>query len=429
MPSIGFRLTHGVQVCLLLALPLTAAEPYTAGDLVRLALERSRLLAAEKQRVAEARGALRQAGLRPPLSLDLGGATGQPLGSPGKEEFSSGVSQAIETGGKRDKRVGVADKAVALAEAEVAERAWLLVGQVRLRHAEALAEQARIAVLEKLAGSHRESLKLMQARVAQGDAAPLEAQLVAVEIGRVESQRRSAAGRLEVALTDLRRLCGLESSAPLSLAGEAGQAPLRTLEEWQKLALDRRPDLAAARAAAAQGEAGKALAASQSKADLTVGARYAFRRNQFEGLYGVTAAGQTAPIRDHDNMLEFGVSIPLFASSRNKGNVEAAEARAGQAEWQLRHLEASIPLEVAAAWQRVEAARASLQLLESDVLAQSEKNLEVIRQAYGLGQLRLLDVLNEQRRVMESSLAAVDARAEVQRGMAELEQAAGGEIR
>src|SRR5882757_251528 len=115
-----------VSVALLL-LPLcsTAAPPqsgqaYAVNDLIQTAIEKNRELLVLRQRVAEAQGLLRQAGVRPASSLQFGGATGRPFGSAGKEEYSAGYSQPIEAGGKRDKRVQVAEKGVLLAGAELA---------------------------------------------------------------------------------------------------------------------------------------------------------------------------------------------------------------------------------------------------------------------------------------------------------------------
>jgi len=50
----------------------------------------------------------------------------------------------------------------------------------------------------------------------------------------------------------------------------------------------------------------------------------------------------------------------------------------------------------------------------------------VIREAYKLGQLRLLDVLNEQRRLVDTQMAYIDAQADAARTWAELQRAAGG---
>ncbi len=65
-------------------------------------------------------------------------------------------------------------------------------------------------------------------------------------------------------------------------------------------------------------------------------------------------------------------------------------------------------------------------LFRDGVVGQSARNLAVVREAYQLGQLRLLDVLNEQRRLTDNELAFLDARAQVARAFAELERTTGG---
>ena len=62
------------------------------------------------------------------------------------------------------------------------------------------------------------------------------------------------------------------------------------------------------------------------------------------------------------------------------------------------------------------------------VLSQSERNLAVARQAYPLGPLRILDVLHEQRRLIETHLAYLDAQSELFQSFAELERSVGGSI-
>ncbi|MGH9785182.1 MAG: TolC family protein, partial [Terriglobia bacterium] len=92
------------------------------------------------------------------------------------------------------------------------------------------------------------------------------------------------------------------------------------------------------------------------------------------------------------------------------------------------HLEGVIRLEVEAAFRRWEAANRALEILNHGVIGPSEKNLAVVREAYSLGQLRILDVLNEQRRLIDTQLAYLDAQSELFQSFAELERAAGGSI-
>jgi outer membrane protein, heavy metal efflux system len=421
----------------ILILPLSAAaaaqpagQPYTVNDLIQAAAERNRELLAVRQRIAEARGFLRQAGVRPASSLQLEVATGSPLGSPGKEEYSAAYSQPIETGGKRDKRLRVAEKGVGLAEAELAERTLRLATEIKLRYQDAATDEARLAALDRLIGTWRESLKLIEARVREGDAAPLDSRLLLVEVSRAEAQKRTVAGRLQVALSDLRRLCGFGAAESLVLAGFARprESLPFALADLQSKAIEQRPDLRAARLQEARGAAEVSLTGALGRPDVTLSAQYALRNERIGNLYGLTASGQPAPLKDQDNILTFGVSLPLLARRRNLGNLEAAAAQAAGSRSLRQHLEASIPIEVEAAWQHWDAAAESLRILDTGVLRQAEKNLDVIRQAYGLGQLRLLDVLNEQRRLIDTRMAYIDAESDLRRALIEMERAVGGDL-
>ena len=57
-----------------------------------------------------------------------------------------------------------------------------------------------------------------------------------------------------------------------------------------------------------------------------------------------------------------------------------------------------------------------------------EKNLNVMRQAYNLGELRLIDILNEQRRLLDTELSYIDAQGDLFHAYSELEQATGGSL-
>jgi cobalt-zinc-cadmium efflux system outer membrane protein len=92
------------------------------------------------------------------------------------------------------------------------------------------------------------------------------------------------------------------------------------------------------------------------------------------------------------------------------------------------YLERNIPLEVESAYRRWSAANESLKVLQTGVLDQSAANLNVIRESYKLGQLRLLDVINEQRRLVDSQMQFIDVQADAARTRAEVERAVGGNL-
>ena len=404
-------------------------RPRTTSEIVQLALEQNRELQAARQRVAEAQALFRQAGVRLNPTVELEGATGRPLGTHGEEEFSAGYFQPLETAGKRDKRTTLGQSGVALAEAELEERTRQLVFDVKTRIAEVRAAQAKSEALSRLLTAAQDSARLTKARVAEGDAAALEEQLLLTEVARTQAQKATFTGRAASALTDLSRVAGFgASSGRLALVDDAPSERDLSLEDLKTRALAARGDLRVARAAEAQAIAGVELARAEGVPDLTAFAKYTHRTSTFENLFGLTTTGGLSPLVDRDNVLTAGVSIPLFVPRRNQGNVDAAMARLNAARLQREHLEASVPYEVESAYQRWVAARETVALFRQGVIGQSAKNLDVMRQAYGLGELRLLDVLNEQRRLIDTELAYIDAQTELAEAAADLERIVGSDL-
>jgi cobalt-zinc-cadmium efflux system outer membrane protein len=380
-----------------------------------------------RQRVAQAQGLARQAGVRPAPTVEAEGASGRPFGSVGEEQFSAAFVQRVEALGKRKGRQNVAEVSVALAEAEVDERSIQLAYEIETGYLSTVYERERIAVLDRVSESLRESRRLTEARVREGDAAPLEAQLLAVEQSRADAQRADATGRLIVAELELRRLTGLAPSDSLPAIGPptGGKAAL-LLEELISRAREKRADLRSARLLEQQGDAGTTLAKAEARPDVTLSARYAHNNTRLDNQYGFTSDGVRTPLRDQYNTLSVGISVPLMTQRRSQGAIEAAAAGAAGARLRREYLESSIPLEVQSAYERWTAAMRTRDVLRDGVVGQSTKNLAVVREAYQLGQLRLLDVLNEQRRLTDTELLYLDARVAVARALADLERVTGG---
>ena len=420
-----------IFLCVMLAMPIGVIaqqiSPPTVDDLVRTGLARNKSLLAIRERIDEAQGTLTQAGVRPAPVLDFKGATGKPLGTYGEEQYGAGFSQSIETFGKRSKRIQVASFGVAQAEAELQESSATLAYEIRSAASERRAEQQKLALLDEAAKVNAEAQRLTEARVHEGDVAPLEANLLRVESNRVLVLRRSVQARLTTAELNLRRLSGLlanEALPPTDLIAPAAE----NLDSLKTKALESRADLRAARLQEEQSQAGVQLAKANGKPDVDLSVGYARQYSQFDDLFGQTPTGAIAPLRDRDDILSFGVSIPLRTRRSVRGDVQAATARTSGARLRREYLERSIPIEVESAYQRWTAANESIDLLRSGVVDPSTSNLQVIREAYKLGQLRLLDVLNEQRRLVDTEIAFIDAQADATRSWAEVERAIGGNL-
>jgi len=399
----------------------------TAQNLVETALQRNREYLAAKAKLSEADALLRQAGIRPTPSVEIETATGKLLGSAGESEFSAAYFHTIETAGKRNKRIQVAQRALELARAEVDERRRQLTFEVKTRYAQAVTEQLKVATINRLVPVNRESYQMTVTRVELGDAAPIEQRLLATDMNRSEAQQTMFGARYDAALLDLKNAVGLSKSDNLELPADADlqltTAP--ALELLIDYALQNRPDLRILAAAQDQAAAEAEQARSEGTPDLTASARYTHTNSRFDQL-GLSPTGGTVPLVDHDNVATFGLAVPLFTKKRTEGAVSAAMARKTQAELRIDHLRQVIPQEVEASYRRWTGSQRMLQILKTGVIQQSENNLMVIREAYRLGQLRLFDVLNEQRKLIETELTFVDAQSEAAQALAELEKAVGG---
>jgi cobalt-zinc-cadmium efflux system outer membrane protein len=417
-----------IVVAASLARGQSSPSPLSGADLVEIAIQRNREFLAVRERIAETQGLLRQAGIRPAPAVEFQESTGNPLGSPGNQAFTVGYFHPIETFGKRAKRIAVAQKSTGLADADVADRLRLLTFDVKVRYAQAVTEQQKLQAIQRLLSTNRDYYHLTEMRIERGDAPPLEGQLFLTDLNRVEAQQVVLAGSADRALFELRKVVGVSPPEPLPLQNAVLPAFDRAnLAQLQEQALRTRPDLRTLRMMEEQALAEADLARAEGRPDLTASARYSRTNSSFD-QFGFNSAGQQTQIRSTDNILTFGLSVLLFQPNRNQGAIEAARARSAAARLRREHLDSVIRLEVESSFRRWDAAKRAVEILSRGVIGQSETNLEVIRQAYTLGQLRILDVLNEQRRLIETQLAYFDAQSELLQSFAELERSVGGTI-
>ncbi len=398
-------------------------------QLVELALARNADLLATRQRTLEAQGLLRQAGFRPNPGVEASVSSGPLLGSRGEHEVTVGYAHTFELGGKLGRRVEVAQRVADLAELEVADRQRELIADVKGRYAEALAALRNLDTASRLLELSEQGHRLIQARVAQGEAPRLEQGLLRVEVARLASDRVLFESQADRAVLELKTLAGLNPDEPLNLTGEWDMPPITiSADEAIARALTARPDLLAARREEELRQAELRLARAEAAPDVIGFARYIRTRSQFD-QFGLSATGTRVPIRDRDNLLSAGVSIALPVRNRNQGNIQAATARANAARLRREFLEQVVRRQARAAYGRYVAARRALEILDRDAVNQAKENVEAMRASYGLGETRLLDLINEQRRLVDTQRAYTEIARECDLAQVELERAVGTPLR
>lgn len=394
----------------------------SSSDLVRRASQSNREIAAARLDITRARARLTQAGLRPNPTLDFEQTTGRLTGSAGESETSVGVAVPLELGGQRRRRVELARAEIEAVEAEVADRERRLAVEVRALYAEALSALRELEITENLNNIDVKTTSFVQARVNEGESAPIDLSLLRVEVDRLRSRRALVEGRLRSSLVRLKGLVGIPAEETLRLAEDLDAPvlprPPASLEAAVEIALRNRPDLRLARLNEEVAQAGLRLARAQSAPEVTAFTKYTVSR----GVFDDTPVGV---LTDKDRLLTFGVSVGLPVFNKNQGAKAEAAAAISQATARREFLEAVVRSEVQSAYARYEAARAALTTYEQGVIERSQENVRLIRAAYELGHFSITDLLNEQRRLVDSQRDFTEALSEQYRALADLQAAVG----
>lgn len=381
----------------------SAGTTSTADTLVRRALTSNRELAAARLDVTRARARLRQSGLLPNPVLEVE-QTGGALGiSKGEVERRAEISVPIEYGGKRGRRIDVAEAELRATEAFVADRERRLAADVRRLYVEAIAATRELSFTNELTQIDTEIGNVLQIRVREGDAPPLEESLLRVEIDRLRSRRAMLEGRRRAAELQLLTVIGLPADERIVLADGYGDGvTVPTAEDAVRLALERRPDLRAADLNIAAAEAGLRLSNAQALPEITVFGGYAKGRSGFDD----TPVG---PLTDQDQLFNAGVGISLPIFNRNQGAKAEAAAAIEQAK-RLRELtELQIRAEVESARARYRAADAAVEVFRQGVIERSAANVRTMRAAYEAGAFTISEFLAERRRLVDAQRELTEA--------------------
>lgn len=404
-----------------------AQDGLSVERLIALGISRRADLLAARQRLAIAEGRVRQAALRPNPTLDAEYGSPRFLGGEPERDFSVGVTQVFELGGKRSRRVAVAELELNQIRAEIAALERELSVGIRSAYVGAISSARQLDVLEKLIASNEELLRATEARLNEGDVAPLDLNLVRVENDRLKVQVIQARGELETQLLQLRTLIGADISEPLRIAPQPERPPRfdTGLSELTEIALRDRADLKAARIGEEVGSARISLARANTVPNVAAGVRYS-RSNGLIDLPG--PVNGIDRINDRSNELTFGVSIDIPVFNRNQGEIASATGERLQATRRREFLESTIKRDVAVAFRKYKAAAEALVLTTTQIVPRSEANLQTVRAAYTAGDFSIFEVVNEQRRLTETVTTLNQVTRDYYNALAELETAIGREL-
>lgn len=406
---------------------ISQQDGLTIERLLELGGSRRADLLAARQRLAIAEGRLIQARLRPNPTLDTEYGSPRFLGGEAESDLSVGVTQVFELGGKRQKRIAVAQLELNQIRAEVTGIERKLAVEIRASYTNAIAAARQLDVLEKLIAADEELIRAVEARLKEGDVAPLDVNLVRVESERLKIQAIQAKSDLETQLLNLKTLIGTDVAESIRLAPQPDRPPRLDLglSELTEIALRKRADLLAARLGEQLGAARIDLAKSNSVPNIAGSVRYS-KNKGITDLPG-PLNGSTNAI-DLDNELTFGVSIDIPIFNRNQGEIASATGEKLQATRTREFLETTVKRDVAVAYRKYKAAAEQLVIYSVQILPRSEENLRSVRAAYGFGEFSVFEVVSEQRRLTENVTGYNQSLRDYYAALAELETALGATI-
>ena len=315
----------------------------------------------------------------------------------------------LELGGKRTRRLAVAEATVRTTEAEIVQVIAETRNAVRRAYFDRALAEARLALFEDLQTITTRVRDAAQQRFDAGDAPRLEVLQAQLALAQAENQVTGARGTAIAARMQFNALLGMPVDSPTLLAPPALEAPItfdaalaRAKAASAELAvIDRRLDEQRARLALA-----KALRTPDITPEGSV------TRGFGEGAEFQT--GWKAAV---------AVTMPLFTS--HKAGVVLEESTLSQLTAERAAAEARIASDVAAATAVADAQRQQFVRYRDQIIPQAIQVENLANDAYRLGQTGLAAYLLALQATRDVRLAALQAEAELQTALTDLEKAIG----
>lgn len=379
----------------------------TLADAINSALQRNPALrnAEFDIRVADTR--ITQAGLRPNpelgVSLENFGGRGSLRGTDSLESTLT-LSQVIELGGKRSRRVDAAryGRDGAALEREAAQLDVL--ADVTRRFIDVAAQQDQLLLTRRATELAEKTHSAISARVDAARSPLAEQSRATIALGRARLEQKQAEQTL---LTAHRRLAALWGSTDprfgdvktdlFDLPAVAGFddliARVKTNPDFLRFASETR-----------MRDAEWQLAMAQAKSNITVGG----------GLRRFEETGDTGFV--------VNFSMPLPLANRNQGAIKEAALRRDQVE--VEELAAFITTQanLFEFYQQLQLARTEVTGLRGQLIPQAEAALKQTRDGYERGRFSYLELADAQRELLELQRTAIAAAATYHRVLAEIER-------
>lgn len=299
-------------------------------------------------------------------------------------QVSPNFSYLHERDGKRELRLESAQQGTQIAVSQHTDLERNLLFSLRFQFVATMQAKAVLALTKEELDYYDHLIDISRLRYQKGDIAQ-------IDFDRIELQRVQYESDLETAIVNLRQakivlLQLLDDKTPVEQFDIKGDFDftdqLQSVEAFQQIALDNRPDLRAAYQLVQQAFTNHRLAVSNGSTDPTFGAWYTYNPS-FNNPY----AHQT---------LGLSVSIPLRIFDRNQGEKVRTQLDIGKNQRLEDATNAQVFSDVDSAYVQVESTVNLLRPYKAKYLDQATRVRDTVTYAYQRGGASLLDLLNAQ---------------------------------
>ena len=392
------------------------AEAMARIDAVRLVVERNPAVEAARNVYEGARARARQAAALPDPEFELEFEELPALGRLGDYGARAiGVSQRVEFPLKWWHRLQAGRRHAEAARLAVFEMTKL---DICLRAKRAY---DRIALQKSLLRHARQDLDLArdilrQARIRfeAGDVPQLDVMRASVEVGRATNRLTAAKNDLSVAKATLNALLARPLQTPFAIADSLVYQPFATdRDRLTAAALKQRPDLAGVELQLKALQSQQAAATAAYWPDLLVGLARQQRHGEHE---------------EKSWRLRFGMEVPLWAFSRQRGERAEARAKVAQVAAECDVVRYQVLFETEEAYLDLNIAAEQAALFQNRILPEAERAFAVAGRSYDEGKLTYLELLEARRTWIETGMEYAHVLFEYRAATAALERAIAGPL-
>lgn len=389
----------------------------TLDEIERIALLRNPEIAVAARRVVMAEASVPAAGaLDDPQAMYRG--WGVPLNQPWDYNQAQNmfmVTQALPGPGKRSLRTSVVDSDVTEAKDELAAVRLRVRVEVRKAFYDLLEAQDELRIHDEHVAIAQQAIAAARIRYTIGQVPQQDLLKAQLELTRLAEHMIRFDRDAEVARARLNTMVGRDPDTPLCVEGGYGvTATLPSESSLERQALQVRPDLLEAETAAAKSRQQQSLAKKAYVPDFTVSAGYMLM----------------PPTQNMRNtyMVEGSMTLPWLDRRKHDAEIATASAAVTEQEAELAALRTEAFGQIRESLAEAEAAQKFAALYQNSLRPQAEATLHAAVIAYENNQTDFLNLLDSQMQVIDIDLAWLQALADFNTRMADLELAVGAPI-